>query len=77
MLERWVYGDKDFMITMAKCLLSVPILTHFVARQIIKNVKNYAYGQGMGRHSKEEVRKIGYGDLKALSDFLGKFFLNG
>ena len=31
-----------------------------------------AWGHGMGRHSVEEVLKIGENDCKALSIFLGK-----
>lgn len=32
-----------------------------------------AYAHGIGRHSEEEMYKIMCDDLKALSDFIGKF----
>ena len=77
-MERYLYGDNDFLNVMTRNLIPVPvpILTTILARQIGKMFINYAYGQGMGRHSKEEVQEIGYGDLKAFSDFLGGLSLH-
>ena len=74
-MERWFYSETDFMINMMRAMIPVPILPTILLGQIRKIVKKYAYGQGIGRHSKEEVREMGYGDLKALSEFLGGFFL--
>ena len=55
-------------------MVPFPIMASFAAGRVSKTMKKYAHGQGMGRHSKEEVREMGLGDLKALSDFLGKSF---
>jgi glutathione S-transferase len=43
-----------------------------------KVILEQAHGQGMGRHTPEEVARIGIGDLTAVSDYLGdKPFLMG
>ena len=35
-------------------------------------VKSQSSGQGIGRHSKEEIQELAKKDLKSLSDYLGK-----
>ncbi len=47
--------------------LNFYLIRPWILFQIIKQ----AHAQGTGRHSKEDVEKIGRGHLQALSDFLG------
>ncbi|CAI9724091.1 Hypothetical predicted protein [Octopus vulgaris] len=65
-LSRWVYGYSDPSLRKV-----IPAPRFFVWR-IKRMLEKYAYGQGMGRHTPSEVEHIAMGDLKALSDFLGK-----
>ena len=39
---------------------------------LLKGFAKNTHAQGIGRHSKEEVEKLGIADLKALSDYLGQ-----
>ena len=66
-LQRWIYNIDNW--TFIKTAFPVP---SFVLGQISKKVKAQAHGQGMGRHSKEEVMSILRGDMAALSDYLGE-----
>jgi len=68
-LWRWVY-DKDW--TFLK--LAFP-LSNYIIMMISWDVRKKADGQGIGRHSQEDVMAIGQADLKALSDFLGEAFV--
>ncbi len=53
-------------------------LQPLVWKQFIKQATNQAKAQGIGRHSKEEVERIGMDDLRAASAILGnKAFLFG
>ncbi|CAD5113715.1 DgyrCDS2879 [Dimorphilus gyrociliatus] len=70
-LERWVYQKIPKLWTISK----IPQHVIWIVKK--GQIKN-AYGQGMGRHTEEEVFDIARRDLKALSDFLGdKKFLLG
>ena len=66
-LQRWIYNIDNW--TFIKTAFPVP---RFVLGQISKRLKVMAHGQGMGRHSKEEVMSILRGDMAALSDYLGE-----
>ncbi|XP_013418981.1 failed axon connections homolog isoform X4 [Lingula anatina] len=72
-MQRWLYGTKkDLQYLFQNLRLSVPL---FLIR---RTVNSEVHGHGIGRHSKEEVLKIGKDDLKALSDYLSqKPFLMG
>jgi len=71
-LERWAYGDKTFLVTAFKHLFKFEFLARRGVNYHAKILEKYAYGQGMGRHTPEEVRDMGLKDLQAASDFLGK-----
>ena len=50
----------------------------YIAQKIVfpfvgKRWRDAAYGQGMGRHTKDEVIEMGLQDLRAMSHFLGKW----
>ena len=72
-MERWAFTNLDYIINEVFGALPVP---GFVAKLFLKRVKPkviaQAKGQGIGRHSKEEIRQLGIQNLKALSDFLGE-----
>ena len=42
------------------------ILRSYIANRVRKNVRNALYAQGMGRHSKDEIYKLGLDDLNAI-----------
>ena len=67
MLDRWAF-DKDNDILK---MLNIP---YFLQWYVFRKVREMTYGQGMGRHSEDEVYHIIELDLKALSDFLGMQF---
>ena len=70
MLWRWVY-DTDWTFLKE----AVPAASIYILIMISWSVRKATHGQGLGRHSQEEVMTIGQADLKALSDFLGEAFL--
>ena len=55
-----------------------PVLRSIIPGMVRKDTFKKLDGHGMGRHSREEVYRIGKRDIKALSDFLaGKPFFMG
>jgi glutathione S-transferase len=53
-------------------------LQGFVFKQFSKTVGNQSKAQGIGRHSQEEIEKLGLDDLRAVSKILGnKPFVHG
>lgn len=64
MLERWVYGDKNYVAKLMK-------LPYIVVMIISYKFRWMTWGQGIGRHSQKDVREIGKADMRALSTFLG------
>ena len=59
--------DTDWSLLRETIPLPLPVLM-----MISRAVRKQAHGQGMGRHSQQEVMAIGQADLKALSVFLGE-----
>ena len=53
---------------------AIPV-SSFILMKVSWAIRKATHGQGLGRHSQEEVMTIGQADLKALSDFLGEAFL--
>lgn len=47
-----------------------PVLRDVVAWYARRQIRKQIWGQGLGRHSEEEIFRIGNQDLSALSDFL-------
>lgn len=63
-IHRWVLDRECKTLQLA----GVPkIITWYMGRRIDK----VCHGQGIGRHSHEELEHISKTDFKALSDFLG------
>lgn len=76
-IERFVYHKGR---TFPDIQSEIPrLLFALVLRPISsRNVRNQAYGQGMGRHTKDEVYEIGIKDIKAIATYLGdKPFFTG
>jgi len=74
--SRWV-DDKTWPIAKAAFFESIPFpLNTFIPSLIRRGVIKNLNGQGIGRHSQEEVLSITDKSLQALSDFLGdkKYF---
>ena len=68
----WELTKKEFFGGFPPVLKQ--IITFFARRQAVKNL----YGQGIGRHSREEIYQIGIKDLMAICHFLAdKPFLMG
>lgn len=63
--EAWAVVREQFFAH-----LPVPI-KWLVPNVVRRNALRDIYGQGMGRHSREEVYDIGIQDIQAISDFLG------
>ena len=55
----------------------MPTLNPTLAKFLLRRFKGYAQkmanGQGMGRHTQQEVYAIARGDLESLSKFIGKY----
>ena len=60
-LHRFVYSGDPSVVGLPS-----------IAMKIMKSrTLSYTYGQGYGRHTKEEVYSIGKADLKAIDDLIG------
>ena len=59
--------DTDWSLLKETVNVPFPVLM-----VIIRKIRKQADGQGLGRHSEQEVMAIGQADLKALSVFLGE-----
>jgi glutathione S-transferase len=69
-LDRMVFSKPDF----AKIGFPMPIPKFFLplaTKFFTKGIKKATVQHGIGRHSEEEIKKLGLGDLKAFSDILG------
>jgi len=78
-IDRLVYGQGKVIMKILGPGLPGPKFAHPLMMKLFKRgtVKS-AHGHGIGRHSEEEVKKIGLADLKAFSEYLGnKPFLFG
>jgi glutathione S-transferase len=67
----WVNVKKEFFGSLP------PVLRKIIPELVKKSLWRQLQGQGMGRHNRVEIYKIGMADLSALSDFLDSkmFFL--
>lgn len=76
--SRW-FEDENWAVIRKIYFSDLPLVLRTVVPAIVR--KDYVKalkGQGVGRHSREEIYDIGKRDIKALSDFLGgKLFLLG
>ena len=71
-LNRWVYNDLGYLRKKQLAPLPVPrFMQGFGMKYVARQVRKQSEGQGIGRHSKEEVIAMAVKDLRALSDFLG------
>src|SRR5262249_37106004 len=77
--DRWM-NDNNFRIGPVRFFNKIPapirpLLTAVVRRQLRKTL----HGQGLGRHSPDEIIKLGTRSIDAIADFLGDkpFFMGG
>ena len=72
---RWVYNGDDFEFICTKGIYPKQnaTLIKLVLKMFKGRITSQASGQGMGRHTPEEVCTIARGDLTALSDFMGEY----
>ena len=66
---RWIenadYAKQEFFGAVPALMRS------FVFNMVQKQVRNSLHGQGMGRHSADDIHAFGAADTKAISDYLG------
>lgn len=71
MYSRWQYTDKNWQINKQAIFGGLPPVMRDIAALVYKwIIKKQIYGQGIGRHSADEVFHLGKVDLDALSGFL-------
>lgn len=77
-INRWSV-DANFEKGPAQFFASVPsLLRPFIVGMVRRKFDATSKAQGMGRHSMEDMSRIGIADITAVSDFLGdKSFLLG
>ncbi|GAA5217891.1 glutathione S-transferase family protein [Corallincola platygyrae] len=76
--SRWYYPKGWQHIKQVFFKPLPPIIRPIVASLLRRKVKRDLWGQGLARHTQEEVWEIADKDLKAISDFLGnKPFMMG
>jgi len=76
--SRWAEDDNWAVIRKLYFSNLPPVVGAIVPTLVRRDVRRNLYGQGIGRHSREEIYEIGCRDVKALSDFLrDKPFLLG
>lgn len=63
--DNWSKVKEVFFATLP------PLIRSVVPNMIQKKMQQDLHGQGMGRHSREEIYHFANQDLKALSDYLG------
>ncbi len=76
--ERWMI-DSNFKAGPRVFFESVPVpMRYLVVSMVRKQIKRDLWGQGFGRHSREEIVRIGNRGIDAISQVLGdKSFLMG
>ena len=71
MYARWIY-PPGWERTKQVFFGRMPALVRaFLPGMLQKNIRKMLYGQGVGRHSHEEIMALGNADLDALSQILG------
>ncbi len=75
--NRWI--DENWIKVREACFSTLPALVRTLVPALAqKNMKNALDGNGLGRHSRDEIYEMANKDLKAISDFLAnKPFLMG
>ncbi|MDR4517731.1 MAG: glutathione S-transferase family protein [Nitrosomonas sp.] len=71
MYTRWQFTEENWQ-TNKTAIFHVfpPVIRDVVAGVYRKSIRKQIYGQGIGRHSSEEIFQLGRVDLDAISDFL-------
>ncbi len=76
--ERWFVDENWFKLRELFFGTAPKLIRPLISNMVKKNIKKSARGHGMGRHSQEEIHKLGKKCIKSVSDFLAnKKFLLG
>jgi len=68
--DRWL-DDTTWLKLKKLFFASLPsFLRYFVPELIRKKIRRDLYGQGLGRHSQDELRQLAQEDIKAVADIL-------
>jgi glutathione S-transferase len=75
---RWI-EESIYLETRKQFFADVPpVMRELIAARVRKQIRRDLVGQGMGRHSRDEIYLIGKADLNAVSRWLGdKPFMMG
>jgi len=79
MYTRWQYSDENWQVNKKAIFHTFPPFIRDVVAGVFRIlIRRQIYGQGIGRHTSEEIFQLGRNDLDALSDFLaGKPYFMG
>ncbi len=68
---RWQYSDENWQVNKKAIFHPFPPLIRDIVASVFRFlIRRQIYGQGIGRHTSEEIFQLGRNDLDALSDFL-------
>ncbi len=71
MYTRWQYSDENWQVNKKAIFHPFPPLIRDIVAGVFRIlIRRQIYGQGIGRHTSEEIFQLGRNDLDALSNFL-------
>jgi len=68
---RWIDSPLSTLLRVNRIAVPFP-LNYFFFGMAKRNIKKYLHGQGMGRHTREEIYEFAFQDIRAISTLLGK-----
>jgi glutathione S-transferase len=68
---RWIDDGQWPTLHAAFAAAMPPIVRSILPPMFRKKVRRYLYGQGIGRHSPDEIYALGVSDVRAVADWLG------
>ena len=71
-MEKWIFGKRSDILKNMAPLPGPGFLHNFILGRVAGNLKKQCEGQGIGRHSPEQIRAMAKEDLKTISDYLGE-----
>lgn len=71
-MDKWVFGKRSDILNNMAPLPGPSFLHNFFLGRVAGNLKKQCEGQGIGRHSPEQIRAMAKEDLKTVSDYLGE-----
>lgn len=80
MFARWGKRDANWRENKRAIFGMMPAgIRNLVATYVRRLIRKQIWGHGLGRHSEDEIYRVGQQELTALSDFLGEkpYFMGG